>query len=45
MVCEWCAAGAGRVKREKLTVKTPPIIAQTFVRKCEKDFAFSLMIT
>ena len=27
------------------TVKTPPIIAQTFVRKCENDFGFSVIKT
>lgn len=27
------------------TVKTPPIIAQTFVIKCEKDFGFSVIKT
>lgn len=27
-----------------LTVKTPPIMAQRFVMKCEKDFGFSVII-
>lgn len=33
--------GEGR----ELTVKVPPMIAQTFVRKCEKDFGFSVIRT
>ena len=28
-----------------LTVKTPPIIAQRLVRKCENDFGFSVIKT
>ena len=31
--------------RKILTVKTPPIIAQTLVRKCENDFGFSVIKT
>lgn len=27
-----------------LTVKTPPMMAQRFVMKCEKDFGFSVII-
>lgn len=26
-----------------LTVKTPPMMAQRFVMKCEKDFGFSVI--
>lgn len=32
-------------KTKILTVKTPPIIAHTFVIKCEKDFGFSVIRT
>lgn len=28
-----------------LTVKIPPIIAQTLVRKCDNDFGFSVIKT
>lgn len=34
------------MERERVqTVKTPPIMAQTFVMKCEKNFGFSVIRT